>query len=386
MKNEIVNELINHILPFWMNLIDKENGGFYGEVRYDLTINKEGNKGGIATARILWTFSSAYNVTKDKVYLEYAKQSYDFLINKVYDSEYKGLYWMLDYKGNVCDSRKHIYTQAFGIYALSEYYKATGEKRSLEIARELYELIETKGYNEVIEAYKEEFDNKWNETDNEMLSENGVIATITTNTHLHVMEAYTNLYRVWDDSELRNKLTKLIYTFYEKIYDKKTKYQKIFFDGNWNSIIDLKSFGHDIEASWLIDEAVKVLNLKDNNISNMIVDIAYNIAENAVMEDGSVINEQEGSKIDFTRVWWVQCEAIVGFFNAYERTHDEKFSEKANNTWKYIKNKIVDKRTGGEWYWSIEPNGEATERNIVEPWKLSYHNSRACLQMIERMS
>lgn len=386
LKQEIEKQLTDKILPFWMKLKDEENGGFYGEVDYDLTINKEGPKGGIAAARFLWSFSAAYRVTMKEEYLSYAHHAYRFLSQKAIDPVHKGLYWMLDHKGNPIDTRKHIYTQAFGIYALSEFYRAFKHPEALKLARELYELIETKGYDEHTKAYKEEFNREWIERSNEMLSEHGLVSDITTNTHLHVLEAYTNLYRVWPSQQLKEKLTNLVYTFYQKIYDYETKFQKVFFDKKWQELMDLKSYGHDIEASWLLDEAVKVLDLKDENISKMIIDIAYNIAEHGVLEDGSVANEEKEGKVDCTRVWWVQAESMVGFYNAYERTGDKKFLNLVDNLWKYTKENLIDSRDEGEWFWSVEPDGKPTKRPVAEPWKTPYHNSRFCLEMIERMS
>ncbi|WP_186577142.1 AGE family epimerase/isomerase [Aquibacillus kalidii] len=386
LRDEIAKHLEEHILPFWMKLKDDENGGYYGQVDYNLTLDKKADKGGIATARFLWTFSAAYRVTGKQEYLKQADHLYKFLIEKVYDHQFKGLYWLLDYQGNPKDTRKHVYTQSFGIYALSEYYRASKNEDALQLANELFELIEDKGFDSERNAYKEEFDRLWNETSNEMLSENGVIAEITMNTHIHVLEAYTNLYKANPTDTIRLKLENLMKVHYEKIYNKDTKFLGVFFDKHWNSLIDLKSFGHDIEASWLMDETIKALDLNVPDYDQMVTNIAYNIADYATQMDGSLINEQEGDHIDYTRVWWVQAEAMVGYLNAYERTSDKRFLELINNQWEYIKKFVVDHRVGGEWYWSVDNDGTPAERNISEPWKVSYHNSRFCLEFMERMT
>lgn len=386
LKEEISTELTNHILPFWMRLKDDVNGGFYGEVDYNLTINKEADKGGIASARLLWTFSAAYRVTQDIKYLECATHIYTFMLNHLFDETYKGIYWMVDYKGKVLDTRKHVYAQSFAIYGLSEYFRASGEERALRLAQDLFYLIEEKGFNHHNKAYMEEFSREWTKLPNEKLSENGVIAEITMNTHIHVLEAYTNLYKVWPDQLLKNRLENLLEVHYEKIYDVNTRFLGVFFDDNWNSIMDMKSFGHDIEASWLMDETIKTVGINNEKYDEMIKNIAYNIADYAIQEDGSLINEEENGNFCKTRVWWVQAEAIVGFYNAYERTNDDKFLSLVKGLWEYIKNHIVDTRENGEWYWSIEANGKVTERSIGEPWKVSYHNSRFCLELIERMN
>lgn len=384
LRKKAEEELLNNLGPFWLKLIDNENGGFYGEVTYDLKVNKTSEKGGIQTSRILWFFSAAYCATKNEEYKKAATHAYEFLRDKLIDKEFKGVYWMVDYLGNPIDTRKHVYCQSFAIYALSEYYKATKDKQALDLAMNLFSLVENIEFNKENSAYLEEFDREWNITPNEMLSENGVIAEITTNTHLHVLEGYTNLYSVTNNRVVGERLKELIYTFYNKIYDKEQHLLKIFFDSEWNTIIDVKSYGHDIEASWLIDDAYKVLNLKDESIEKMIIDIAYNIKAQ-IQEDGSLINESENGVKDYTRVWWVQVEAMVGYLNAYERTHDESFLNIVNNLMTYTMKNMVDPREGGEWYWSIEPNGKPTERSVIEPWKTPYHNGRFCLEFMKRI-
>lgn len=386
LRSEIIRELEEHIMPFWMNLKDEDHGGFFGKVDYHQSVNQKSNKGGIATSRLLWSFSAAYRVTKKEKYLVYAHHAYNFLVRKVYDAEYEGLFWMLDYKGNPVDTRKHIYAQAFGIYGLSEYYRATGNEEALDYAIKLYDLIESKGYSEENNAYLEEFSCEWAKKDNEMLSENGILADITTNTHLHILEAYTNLYRVWTNKALSDRLMNIIHIFYKKIYDHQTHYLKVFFNNEWDEILPLKSFGHDIEASWLIDDAMKLLRLNNKMYDQMVINIASNIAKDAIQEDGSILNEQEGNVIDYTRIWWGQAEAMVGFFNAYERTGDDRFLNIIYNLWQYTKENIIDKREDGEWFWSIEAEGKPTVRDIAEPWKTPYHNARFCLEFIERMS
>lgn len=387
LAQEVELELNEHLLPFWCRLKDEEHGGYYGVVDFDLNVDKQADKGGIVAARILWTFAAAYRVTGKSLYLEHAQHAYKFIAAHVIDAEYGGLYWLLDYRGEPKDTRKHVYAQSFGIYALSEYYRATGHREALELAKQLYELVETTGYDEQHAAYKEEFNREWEERPNEMLSEKGLLADITTNTHLHVLEAYTNLYRVWPDEGLKQKLSQLVKTFYERIYDPETTFLRVFFNKQWESLIDYESFGHDIEASWLIDDALKVLQDESPHYKQMVIDIAANIASAAIAEDGSVVNERVKGELDATRIWWVQAEAIVGFANAYEHTGDERFAQLTERIWDYTKAYIIDKREGGEWYSQVEPDGTPTpDRNIADPWKANYHNARCCLELIERMN
>lgn len=385
-RQEVEQELVGHILPFWMRMQDKENGGFYGLVDYNLRIHKQTEKGSIALSRFLWSFSAAYRVTKNEEYLQAAHHAYHFLSTKMIDAEIGGIYWAVDYQGNVTDSRKHVYAQAFAIYALSEYYRVTANADVLNLANRLYQLIEKIGFFPERNAYGEEFNREWQEQPNEQLSENGVIADITMNTHLHVLEAYTNLYRVQPSEELRDRMVNLLTIFHEKIYDPTTHVLGVFFNTSWESLVDLTSNGHDIEASWLLDEAIHVLGLKNEAFNRMVMNIAYNIAWHAIQPDGSLANEKEGAHLDLTKVWWVQVEAMVGLVNAYRHTKDEIFQERTLALWAYTKKHLIDPREGGEWYWSAEPNGEPTQRNIGGPWKAAYHNSRFCMEIMERVT
>ncbi|WFR63939.1 AGE family epimerase/isomerase [Paenibacillus amylolyticus] len=386
LQSEIKAHWEKQILPFWSNLKDTTHGGFYGWVGNDLQVNPQAPKGGIATARQLWSFAAAYRVTGNERWRDHAEHAYRFLADYMMDTEHGGMYWMVDYRGDALDTSKHVYTQSFGVYSLSEYYRATGDVSALELAKTLFALIEDKGLDAELPAYKEQFDRTWKEQPNEMLSENGVIADYTMNTHIHVLEAYTTLYRVWPDQQVKAALERLLGILYERVYDQDTKFLGVFFNKQWASIIDLRSFGHDIEASWLIDEALNVLGMEQHpEYAAMVTDIAYNISNVAVDADGSLLNEQEGEHIDEKRIWWVQAEAMVGFYNAYQRTGDPLFLERVERLWSYTKENIIDQRAGGEWYWSVDGNGTPDQSEIAGPWKCPYHNSRFCIELIERM-
>ncbi|MCR2823026.1 AGE family epimerase/isomerase [Lederbergia panacisoli] len=384
-RNEVELELTEHILPFWLKLQDPDYGGIYGQVDYDLNLDKNADKGGIVTARFLWTFSAAFRETGKQEYLEAANKLFKFLKEKVYDHEFAGLYWLVDHKGNPKNTRKHIYTQSFGVYSCSEYYLASKDEEALELAKSLYYTIEENGFNRENNAYREEFDREWHEQPNQMLSGNGLLADITMNTYIHVLEAYTLLFKAWPAPELKERIENLLHILHDKIYNQSTTFLGVFFDENWNNLIDIKSFGHDIEASWLIDEAIKTIAINNPTYNQMVIDIAYNIANYAIEEDGSLINEQVNDEVDRTRVWWVQAEAAVGFYNAYERTGDEKFLKLTKGLWQYMKNNIIDQRENGEWYAEVNEEGVPKKMNIVDPWKASYHNGRFCLEFMKRL-
>lgn len=382
---EEANRMLNDkILPFWENLKDDTYGGFYGWLDFELNLDKKAVKGCILNSRILWFFSNAYLTLKDTELLPYAKHAYEFLKKYCIDKEYGGVYWSLNYDGTVFDSTKHTYNQAFAIYALASYYDATKEEEALKIAYDLYRIIESNCTDEV--GYLEAFTYDFKPEDNDKLSENGVIAEKTMNTLLHVFEAYTELYRVTKDEQVAKKLYFIMDVFEKQVFNEELRRQEVFFDKNMNSILDLHSYGHDIETAWLIDRGCEVLNDAEltkrmHRITSILEDEIYKVA----YIDHSLLNECEKGNVNRMRVWWVQAEAVVGFFNAYEKSNDERYKEAAKDILEYIKTKLEDQREGSEWYWQLDDNHlPDTSKPIVEPWKCPYHNGRMCFEIIRR--
>lgn len=372
------------ILPYWKNLIDKKHGGFYGYVGYDLNINLNAKKGVILNSRILWFFANSYIITKQEELLIYADHAYKFLVDKCLDSQNGGVFWMLNYDGSVKESIKHTYNQAFAIYALSAYYEATRNERAKELSMDLFHLIEIRCTDK--HGYLEEFTENWKLVANDKLSENGVLADKTMNTLLHVLEAYTELYKITKDLDVRDKLIKLLNIFSDKVFNLQKGRLEVFFDEKMNSITDLYSYGHDIEASWLLDRACEVL--EDSKISEKIKRYTEILAENVFLEafeNDSINNECFKGIVDKTKVWWVQAESIVGFYNAYEKSNDIKYLKTVNQVWNYISKNFVDKRKGGEWFWDLCEDGIPISRKpITEPWKCPYHNGRMCFEIYKR--
>lgn len=382
---EIREHLENKIVPFWLGLKDDEYGGFYGFMDYEtLTVDKKAVKGCILHSRILWFFSNAYMVLKDERLLKAADHAYDFITGYCLDKEYGGIYWSLTYDGRPEEDLKHTYNQAFCIYALSSYYAASGKKEALDYAYKIFDVIETKCLDEV--GYMEAFTREFNVMDNDKLSENGVMADRTMNTLLHVFEAYTELYRVDKNPKVGKRLEWIFDCFKDHMYNPKLHRQEVFFNNNYESLIDLHSYGHDIETSWLLDRGLEVLDNDEYNskISPVIEDLADNIYK--VAFDGhSLSNECERGVVNTTRVWWVQAETVIGFLNAYERLHDDKYLTAAYAEWEYIKESIIDKRAGSEWLSEVDINGVCVSKKpIVEPWKCPYHNGRMCMEVIKR--
>ena len=381
---EIKEHLVNDLIPFWQGLKDEENGGFYGYLSYDLKLDKRAVKGCILNSRILWFFSNAYMLLGDSSLLESATHAYQFLKDYCVDNEFGGVFWSLTYDGTPEDTTKHTYNQAFSIYALASYYDASKNPEALEIAWKLYDLVESKCKDKY--GYLEAFTRSFEPEENDKLSENGVIAEKTMNTLLHVFEAYTELYRVTKAEKVAKQIRFMMDIIKDKVFNKEIGRQEVFFDKTWNSLIDLYSYGHDIETAWLVDRGLEVLD--DEAYTNMLSPITKIITENIYNRayiDHSLVNESENGVVDTTRVWWVQAEAVVGFLNGYQKQGDKKFLDASEDIWNYIKKYFIDKRNGSEWFWSVQEDHTPNEKPIVEPWKCPYHNGRMCFEVLRRM-
>lgn len=385
MIGEIKQHLTEQILPFWKALKDEENGGFYGKVDYELNVYKDAEKGGILNSRILWFFSNSYLTLRDSDDLCYAKHAYDYLVNCFLDKEYGGIYWSLTYDGTPLDTTKHTYCQAFAIYALSSFYDASKDESALKLAYELYELVEARCRDEI--GYLEAFKRNFEPESNEKLSENGVEAARTMNTLLHMYEAYTELYRVDGNPQVKERLLEMLDIIENKLYNPEIPRQEVFFDRDWNSIIDLHSYGHDIEAAWLIDRGLDVIG--DEELTARISVITKALTEciyKKALTDKGVWNEEECGVVDKRKIWWVQNESVVGFINGFQRDNNKtEYLEAARSVWEFCKEYQIDKRSGSEWIGTLDvDNNPLVEEDMAGPWKCPYHNGRMCLEVIRR--
>ena len=387
LKKELNKELTGNILFFWSTLmIDNKNEGFLGRVHGNSNIDLHADKGCVLNARILWTFSCAYRILKNERYFEIAQRAKDYLLNHFFDKEYKGVYWMLDYTGKVKNDRKQIYAQAFVIYALAEYYKISNDDICLKKAIELFNLIEIYSYDKETGGYIEALDRNWSPLEDMRLSEKDANEKKTMNTHLHILEAYTNLYRIWKNDTLQKQLKALIDNFTDHIINAKTFHLDLFFDESWNCKSEIVSYGHDIEASWLLHEAALISG--DEDKINAIKKISLKMTQAAtegIQENGGMIYEKNNKTnhlvTDFH--WWVLAETVVGFMYAYQISGNNLFYKRAVKTWQFIKDYITDKNNG-EWFWSVN---SSLEPNIADdkagPWKCPYHNARMCFEILE---
>ena len=389
-KKEMQDVLTGNILPFWIDkMVDHENGGFYGRIDGHGNLHADAEKGGILNARILWTFSAAYRVLGKSEYLEMATRAKDYIIAHFIDREYGGTYWSLDCKGNPKDTKKQFYAIGFMIYGLSEYVRATGDKEALDYAIQLFECIEEHSLDVIYNGYIEACTREWGEIADMRLSDLDANYPKSQNTHLHIIEPYANLYRVWKDERLEKALRNMINIFTDKILNPETNHLDLFFEKDWTrGAGHLESYGHDIECSWLMHEAALVLG--DAEVLKKVEEIVPLVAkasEKGLNPDGSMIHEAnlDTGHVDDDLHWWVQAEAVVGFYNIYQHFGDESALDKSLQCWQYIKDNLIDNE-GGEWYWSRRPDGTLNlDDDKAGFWKCPYHNGRMCLEIIERI-
>lgn len=375
-------ELRHRILPFWLGLADREHGGVHGHVDADLEVDRTADKGAVMACRFLWTFSAAYRHFGDLSYLSAARDMYRFITGRLVDAEHGGVFWSVDHTGAPADTDKHVYAQAFALYAFSEYHRATGDRGALARATEIHDIVTGVGFDPATGAYREQFDRSWTAKPNVFLGE-ADRADITMNTHLHVLEALTAYHGVAPTPAVAGRVAALLDTFRDRLYDPRRRSLRVFLDADWRELGDVVSFGHDVEASWLVDEAAREIGA---DLPDMVVDLARATAERAVLADGSVANEAVAGRVDATRVWWVQAEAVVGFLNAHERTGDRVFRTLAGDTWDYITTSMIDPRPTGEWLYARGPDDAPLRREAAGMWKCCYHNGRLCLQLVQRLT
>ena len=363
--------------------LKQECGGYYGRVNQNLVIIKEAPKNAIIASRILWSFSAAFNMLKEEKYKMYADHAYQFIVNKLLDKKFGGLYLSTDRRGYPIDKRKHINNLSYVIYALSEYYKINKKNEVKHIAIEFFELIESK--KDIHGYYLEEFDEKWTKKTNEFLDRYNLQAEITFNSYIHILESYTSLYTIWHSEKLVDLIKSLLIGIEKYIFSSTGTTFNEFFDANWKSLINLKIFGHDIEASWLLSRTLDTLGVKNQNITKIIYLICKNVHHEAFIHDSVILESLNGTK-NTVRMWWVQTEAMIGFYNAYQLFGDKIFLEDVYKIWDYIKTYLIDKKKGGEWYSSISENYIPLQgADIVDAWKGPYHTTRMCIELIQRL-
>jgi mannobiose 2-epimerase len=388
-RNRVSRNLYENIIPFWTtHAVDRQYGGFYGRITNDLRIEKDAPRGLILIGRILWTFSALYRFEARKDYLAMAQRAYQYLIEKFIDRQYGGAFWMVSAQGEPTEYLKKIYGQAFTIYALSEYFAATNEKSALEEALNIFNLLERYCHDPIHNGYFEAANRNWSPTENMQLSAVDLNEKKSMNSHLHLTEAFTSLLRVCDDGLVRRRLEELIECHFNYIINPDTYHLELFFDECWNRKSDVISFGHDIEASWLLCEAADVLGnrmLIDRTRQTALKMVGAVVAEGFSALGGlNMEKDSAGNLLQTHFDWWPQAEAVVGLINAYELSGKAEYFEKALQVWNFIEKYFVDTQYG-EWFYEISATGVPNpNRYKASEWKCPYHNTRTCLEVLKR--
>jgi cellobiose epimerase len=387
-KQEMQQEL-RDILQYWMKYtVDEVKGGFCGKVDNNNTCYTDADKGSVLNARILWTFSAAHNLTKEPQYIAIAKRAFEYIQNHFTDKEYGGVYWSVTGNGEPADTKKQIYALAFVIYACSEYYRAVQHEQAKMLAIELYTLIQQYSFDNERGGYLEAFARDWKPLADLRLSSKDANEKKTMNTHLHILEAYSSLYGIWPNEELAHNITLLLNDFDNHIINKQTGHLNLFFDEDWTVKSDTVSYGHDIEASWLLLEAAETIENKEliGKMKTNAISMAR-AATRGLDADGGLWYEFEPSQLHLVKEkhWWPQAEALVGFFNAWQISGNERYLQYVFNNWTFIKQYIRDHKNG-EWFWGInEDHSVMQNQDKAGLWKCPYHNGRACIEILRRI-
>lgn len=387
LKSAFENEL-DSILTYWSkNTIDNQNGGFIGQIDFNNHIIADSEKGSVLNARILWTFSASYQTTKNENHKKLAERAFEFLSEHFYDNQFGGLFWSINADKTPKDTKNQIYALAFAIYGLSEFYAISKNEKALEMAINLYSKIQDYSYDPVNKGYMEAFTRDWKPIDDLRLSEKDANEKKTMNTHLHIIEAYANLYKVWKNKTLQNSMIELLETIEKHFINTKTGHLRLFFDEKWIEKPDVISYGHDIEAAWLLQQCAEIS--EDKTLIAKYQKYAIQIAETTkkgIDSDGGLWYEYDPEKKELIaeKHWWPQAEALIGFYNAYQLTGKEEYLDIVYKNWEFTKKYILDKENG-EWFWGVYSDYSVMQKDKAGFWKCPYHNGRACLELIQRI-
>ncbi|KRD61835.1 N-acyl-D-glucosamine 2-epimerase [Flavobacterium sp. Root935] len=387
LKSELTSEL-DSILKYWSeHTVDEQNGGFAGQIDFNDQRIENAEKGSVLNARILWTFSASYQTTKNENHKKLAERAFEFLSAYFYDTKFGGLFWSINEDKTPKDTKNQIYALAFAIYGLSEYYVISKNEKVLEIAKNLYLKIQEHSYDPVNKGYFEAFTRDWQPIEDLRLSAKDANEKKTMNTHLHIIEGYVNLYKVWKDEKLLEDIIELLETIEKYFINTETGHLRLFFNENWIEKPDVVSYGHDIEAAWLLQQCAEISGNEKliENYKKYAVQIAE-VTKEGLDSDGGLWYEfdPEKNKLIAEKHWWPQAEALIGFYNAYQLTGKEEYLEIVYKIWKFIKKHILDQKNG-EWVWGIYHDYSLIEKDKAGFWKCPYHNGRACLELIQRI-
>ena len=384
MRSEFAKELQENILPFWSRLI-REDGSFPGRVSIDGSIDMTAPISSVMAFRILWLLSAAARCVDDYAAAALADRVYKYVTDAFIDRENGGVWWSVLPSGEALSNKKQSYAIGFAIYALSEYAMLRNSQEAKELAMQLFRCLEEKVWDTQGLGYVEALSADWAELEDVRLSDKDMNAVFTMNTHLHILEPYTNLYVLTSDADVKSAIVRLLDIFRDRIYDSATSHLGSFFNSSWTRLDSEISFGHDIEASWLICEAAEAVASDDPSYREL-ADSLVRSCESGFLGDGSLAYKSGADGLDRERHWWVQAEAVVGLLKMYKRTGELRWLERCQQTWQYIKDNLID-ANGGDWYWSRLPDGSINyKEDKAGFWKCPYHNGRMCIELMKELA
>jgi cellobiose epimerase len=390
-KESVAKEFRQGLVPYFDRVaVDPSTRGFHGRVNNVGEPEPGAPRGLVLFARYLWYYAALYRFDKNPLHLDLARQAYLYLNEHFLDKQFGGYYWMVGANGAPVDPVKKLYGQGFVLYGLSELYQAEPSNRLLAEIQALTRLIEFRGHDAAHGGYLESFGKDWSPLDDVRLSEHDQNSDKSMNTMLHILEAYTNVYRIWKDELVADRLREMIRLFLTKIINRETRHLELFFTSEWKSVSGIVSYGHDIECSWLLHEAAEVLGDKDilSRVIPVCLELADSCAEQGIDPDGGVLYEadKQGNIIDPDKHWWPAAESAVGFVNAWQISGNERYLEVAKKNWAFIEQFVVD-RTNGGWFRKVDRAGipDTSDRKISE-WTCPYHSGRACMELIHRLT
>jgi mannobiose 2-epimerase len=387
-KLELQPEL-QKILGYWMQFaVDVKGGGFVGKIDNDNHVSTDAPKGSELNSGILWSFAAAYHQTKKVQYLQMAERAYKYICSYFIDKKFGGVYWTVDVQGNPLDTKKVICAQALALNSLSEYYKVSGEEGAKEKSITLYKLIVQYGYDQANGGYIEALTSDWKQVKDSLFTTEDFLIQKSLHTQLHVLESFANLYLIWPNEKLKQEIQALIHLFTDQLINKETGHVLLFFDEQWKAKSSIHSFGNDIEAAWMIVEATKIID--DKALLETIKKVAIKMigaATEGLDKDGGLYFDFNKTErlLNKEKRYWSQAEAMVGFFTAWQMTGDETYLEKSIRSWHFIQKHILHKERG-EWIWGVtEDHKMIPGQDKAGMYKSPYHNSRACLEIIQRI-
>ncbi len=381
---EVRDELLHNILPFTANrVVDREHGGFYGYVANDGTPDSKAPKGQVQHTRVLWAFAHAQRRLGDLGYGALIEQARAEQLHRFWDDQYGGLFWTVTVDGTPLRTDKLADGQAYGIYSFAEDYLASGSVASLEHAIALYRLLERHARDRQAGGYFDAFGRDWHTRASLNVDESGPAAIKSMNAHLHLLEAYTLLLQAWDDAALRASLEGLIHILLDQIIDRERGHFRLLFDADWRVLSNADSYGHDLEGSWLLVAAIDQLGNAElaAEVRAAALAMARAVYAEGRNPDGSVRNDSTGP----AAIWWGQAEGMVGFFNAYQLSGDARFLDASLACWRYVQAQLIDP-THGDWFWGRDEAGAPLPEMKAGLWKTPYHNARACLEIMRRVT